>query len=181
MNTMGFRLFNMLPRQVSPLEHKAHHPQYYKRLKRTRVVTPPPTVENSVEIDKPPSNKRVTFSTVSKRLYNPILGDNPHVAFPLSMGWTYNEQEEIPVEIYDCDFHELEPDYVYAQDMEPLEVEERRMRLKAVGYTEKQLQQEERRRRIQLVLEWARSPNRQEGLPCTVTNASIFLQRYILQ
>jgi hypothetical protein len=47
------------------------------------------------------SNKSVSFSQVSVRQYNLIVGDNPYCKYPLSLGWNYTETVTVDVNGYE--------------------------------------------------------------------------------
>ena len=100
------------------------------------------------------AEKRVSFSEVQVRIYELIPGDNPDCSFPLSLGWKHSKTETWGVDAYEkqgkrgehsgCDFFRA-----------PLSQYERRLRLRSLGFTEKELRQAERKRRVELCLQWS--------------------------
>ena len=128
--------------------------------------------------DDKEKQKHVSFSNVQVRTYDLILGDNPDCSFPLSLGWRYNEQDKLDVEafehqrelkreervkdIYKSQQQQQQPSPgPFSQPLKeklpilPLTLQERRLRLRSLGYTEQQLRKAERKRRIELSLQWA--------------------------
>jgi|UPI000581A1C5 hypothetical protein len=165
-----------------------------KRLKRLRIISPDPSDHPfsrahihsdpaaTAVVRKARNPNHVQFTNVNVRTYELILGDNPFVEYPLSLGWKYTTSEAIPVDAFDKR-HQLEitPDYAGAQKLKPLSgLERRRHRLLRVGYDDKMLRREERRRRIQLAQEWAYRNDRSEAVVCSCPNPMVFLKRYIL-
>jgi hypothetical protein len=63
--------------------------------------------------------------------------------------------------------------------MVPLTLQERRLRLRAQGHSEQRLRQQERKRRVQLALEWSSGqfPNEEGGFPY---NTCAYFRHYIL-
>jgi len=56
-------------------------------------------VAAAVSAEEEHSNKKkVTFQDVQERHYDLILGDNPHIKYPLSLGWRFTEAPRVPVE-----------------------------------------------------------------------------------
>ena len=132
----------------------------------------------------------VSFGQVTIRHYDLILGDNPYIKYPLSLGWTYSKEEVRDVDLFESQREEREsracreriqprlylPPTVplhYMSDVhteqdyddahtQPVELNlyERRARLRAFGYTEAVLRQLERHRLVTLALEW-----KEEGTP----------------
>ena len=130
------------------------------------------------------NGRSVSFTDVTVRHYDLILGDNPYVKYPLSLGWNYSKEEVHKVDAFECHRDEREtqasreriqprlyvpPDvpYHYMNDVhteqdyddatsKPVELSlyERRARLRAFGYTEASLRQLERQRIVALALEW---------------------------
>ena len=97
---------------------------------------------------------RVGFSTIKFRHYNRILGDHPTCDFPLSLGWTYRDSEELNVVDYDEIYHEGQSRYVPAKYLEPTAAQQRQDILTLSGYQRSRLRREERRRRMQILIEW---------------------------
>jgi hypothetical protein len=97
---------------------------------RKRPLSSSPLVGNSraTKAGKEGSSKKVSFNSVTVRIYNLILGDNDGCNVPLSIGWKWVESKPMPVDIYDM-MHHQGPDYVGAMKMSPLAVEERKQRL----------------------------------------------------
>lgn len=127
---------------------------------------------------------RVTFTDVSIRHYNLIVGDNPYCRFPLSLGWNYGKEETHKVDLFEVQRDEQKHErirerihprlyvpptlpYHYLSDVHTeqdyddsderpteLTLHERRARLRAFGYTEAALRKAERQRIVALGLEW---------------------------
>lgn len=133
---------------------------------------------------KSTNKKHVSFSNVQVRTYEVILGDNPDCSFPLSLGWRYDAGDAVDVDTYESQYQQAPPekhredlhsmhiaqvlnpllsvspsaiDYSTEGSMTPLplSLHERRLRLRAQGHSEQSLRQAERKRRIQLSMEWA--------------------------
>lgn len=121
--------------------------------------------------------RNVTFSDVEIRLYERVLGDNPNTDMPLSLGWRFNVCKPLSVDEY-TERHNA-PDYVGGKNLEPTEMRERERILLKSGYSRSMLYQEERRRRVQLGLEWGYRCNRMEMTTCNFPNAQTFIKRYI--
>lgn len=97
----------------------------------------------------------VSFDNVEIRRYQLILGDNPFTEVPLALGWNYHyESENMSVDAHEARKLANES-YVHAQYMEPMDVSARQARLRGVGYSNAQIRQEERKRRITVLQEWA--------------------------
>lgn len=66
-------------------------------------------------------------------------------------------------------------------DLEPVSMEERVHLLKHVaGYTRSKINREERRRRMQIMMEWTyRKDPCDETQPCTISNFEVFFNRYL--
>jgi len=45
--------------------------------------------------------KSVSFSAVTVRQYDLVLGDNPSCRFPLSLGWNHNQEETVNVDSFE--------------------------------------------------------------------------------
>lgn len=126
--------------------------------------------------DKTKQKKNVSFSTIQIRTYELILGDNPDCSFPLSLGWKYSEDNAVDLNDYECHHHpkrmqaRIEDcvhvgqllginsplvDPLMISAMRPLTLHERRVLLRAQGHSEQSLRKAERRRRIELSLQWA--------------------------
>jgi hypothetical protein len=130
---------------------------------------------NKTQVEKG-QGKNVSFDSVTVRNFNLILGDNDGCSVPLSIGWKWVESEPMPVDIYDKIYHQ-DPNYVCAKKLEPLDLEERKRRLYAVGYSKQHLQREERRRRVQLAMQWAYQTTKTVN-DCPNANITIFIERY---
>jgi hypothetical protein len=126
----------------------------------------------------PKPKKKVEFANVHVRVYNRILGDNPYVEIPLALGWEYTVEEPSSVEEHEV--RQFEPDYVKANDMEPLEQNERMQKLVSVGIPKVVIQREERRRKIQIVKEWTYRMDPKDTTPCTCHYGQILIQRYLI-
>ena len=123
----------------------------------------------------------VCFSTVQERRYNRILGDNPCSEWPLSLGWRWVQGEPIPIQQYETTNHEANPTYDNAKRYEALTAEERRLLLRHSGLSESQIRLDERRRRMQLILEvFSSSALKESADACSVlpSNAERLLVRY---
>jgi hypothetical protein len=126
----------------------------------------------------PKPKKNVQFSDVHVRVYNRIIGDNPCVEIPLAIGWEYTAEEPSSVEEHEV--RQFEPDYVKANDMEPLEQSERIQKLVSVGIPKEVIRREERRRKIQIVKEWTYRMDPKDVTPCTCHHGQILIQRYLM-
>lgn len=125
---------------------------------------------------KKKQKKNVTFSTVHMREYELIIGDNPDCSFPLSLGWRFVEHESMDLGVYESEHKprriqgRLEDrvhvgqllgliapaiDPLMVTTMRPLTLYERRLILRANGHSEQSLRKAERRRRVELALQWA--------------------------
>lgn len=120
-----------------------------------------------------PDRKHVSFSNVQVRTYELIVGDNPDCSFPLSLGWRYQEEDTLDVDSFEQQRHERQEDaigntYTNLQQPQhqppgpskclpkfPLTLHQRRLRLRSLGHTEVDLRRAERKRRIELALQWA--------------------------
>jgi len=114
------------------------------------------------ETQPPPHKKTVSFDTVETREYALIVGDSEDIldGFPLMLGWSHTEGVKTTV-----DNHQ---DQAEARDHgrpEELDAHERRLRLRAMGFTEAQLRLAERRRRVQIAQEWAYGQNKKNTPP----------------
>jgi hypothetical protein len=146
-----------------------------------RVDEDPPAnvkTQSLAETDSSSKSQRVSFSDVEIRNYSLILGDNPFVEVPLSLGWDYGETVHASVD--DFEEHQLSGDYKNAQMMEPLDVTERQSRLRRVGYSKERIREEERRRRILLLLEWTYRHNREENAFYSCPHGPTSFKRYIM-
>ena len=142
--------------------------------------------------------KAVSFSQVQIRHYELILGENPGIRYPLSIGWRYHleehqhiddyetkraeekktkEQDKVPrlyvppgeaAEDHEDDPHEDGDDGL----LEELTLYERRMRLRTFGYSEAYLRTQERQRQCRIALEWGGG-----GGP-RFPHCDAFIQRY---
>lgn len=125
---------------------------------------------------------RVSFTTVSVRNYELILGDNPEAEFPLSLGWDYDEESPSSVSVDEYDTRHDREGYKSAKNFEPLSPTERKARLEAVGLPEALLMQQERSRRVRVILEFAYRCNQEDPLYANarVHGAQVLFRRYIL-
>jgi hypothetical protein len=142
----------------------------------TKITTSASTSTDTQTLPKP--KKNVQFSDVHVRVYNRILGDNPYVEIPLSIGWEYAVEEPSSVEEHEV--RQFQPDYVKANDMEPLEQNERIQKLVSVGIPKEVIRREERRRKIQIVKEWTYRMDPKDVTPCTCHYGQILIQRYLM-
>ena len=118
--------------------------------------------------------KSVAFSCVEVREHGLILGDSPDIdnGFPLMLDWKYNKDTKIlPV-----DEHQERAEALTRSPIEELDPDQRRLRLRSVGYTEAELRLAERRRKIQLIHEFAYGNNKQNPPPFLKPS---FVDRYI--
>jgi hypothetical protein len=125
------------------------------------------------------NDKRVVFSHVEFRLYKRVIGDNPYTEVPLALGWEYEAARRQPVEEHQ-ERQLSRPEYKDAQMILPLERGEREALLLGAGYTKERIRLEERRRRIQLLLEWAYRQNREESTVYGCCRGPILFKRYIM-
>jgi hypothetical protein len=164
-------------------EVSAHHDE--KRIKsdhtknlseNIKSTTSTSTSATTQKLPKP--KKGVQFADVHVRVYNRILGDNPYVEIPLAIGWEYTVEEPSSVEEHEV--HQSEPDYLKANDMEPLEQNERMQKLVSAGIPKVVIQREERRRKIQIVKEWTYRMDPKDFTPCTCHYGQTLIQRYLM-
>jgi hypothetical protein len=168
----------------SDAEVPAHHDE--KRAKSVPAKNPPDSVTKSTTSTStsastqtlPKPKKKVHFSDVHVRIYNRILGDNPYVEIPLSIGWEYSVEE--PSSVEDHQARQFEPDYANASGMEPMEQEERMQKLESVGIPKDVIRRGERRRKIQIVEEWTYRMDPTDVTPCTCHYGQILIQRYLM-
>ena len=119
-------------------------------------------VAAAIKVETKPC-KKVSFDTVEERQYGLIVGDSPDIddGFPLMLDWKYNKVVPVSVDVH----QERRTGGPSAGRIEELDVYERRLRLRAMGFTEAQLRLAERRRRIHLSLEWAYGMNKKNTPP----------------
>lgn len=122
------------------------------------------------------TKKNVNFSTIHIREYELIVGDNPDCSFPLSLGWRFIEDETMDLDFYERHHKpkrlqgRIEDsvhvgqllgvtlpliDPLMTTTMRPLTLYERRLLLRAQGHSEQNLRKAERKRRVELSLQWA--------------------------
>ena len=118
-------------------------------------------VETATETTPEPK-KTVSFDSVETREYGLIVGDSEDVVdgFPLMLDWCHSEGVTMSV-----DEHEDQAKTLGRGPMEELDAHQRRLRLRAMGFTEGQLRLAERRRRVQTTLDWAYGQNKQNTPP----------------
>jgi hypothetical protein len=63
--------------------------------------------------------------------------------------------------------------------LEPLTLTERRQVLMAAGLSLREINQQERRRRVQIIMEWAYRKSPTDFTPCTAPNSETLLRRYL--
>jgi hypothetical protein len=169
---------------VSDAEVAVHHNE--KRSKTGSVPNTNPTnttetntsISVNVKIHAGP-RKNVHFSDVEVRIYNRILGDNPYVEIPLSIGWKYTSEETLPVDEHEA--RQFQADYLNAKNMEPMEeVAQRMEKLLSAGIPKEVIQRDERRRKIQIVKEWLYRNDPKDTTPCTCHYGQILIQRYLI-
>lgn len=125
----------------------------------------------------PPS---VHFDHVEIRTYKTILGDNPFTDIPLALDWDYDEPQRWSVDEFE-DAKHFKPDtYKSANDYEPLTTLERHARLLKMGQTKESIRNEERRRKVGLIMDWAYRQNRDELTPSPCYNGCIYFNRYVV-
>ena len=104
------------------------------------------------------TEKHVSFSEVHVRTYQVILGDNPECSCPLSLGWKHTVWDIVDIDTYET-LKERTREQHLAGPLSfaraPLSLHERRLRLRSMGFTENELRRSERKRRIELSLQWA--------------------------
>jgi hypothetical protein len=107
--------------------------------------------------------KTVSFDTVETREYGLIVGDSEDIldGFPLMLDWRHSEGVKMSVDDHEDQAKALGR----GGPIEELDAHERRLRLRAMGYTEAQLRLAERRRRVQTTLDWAYGQNKQNTPP----------------
>lgn len=88
--------------------------------------------------------KTVSFSTVQVREFNVTLGVSPQSSFPITLRWDYVEKK--PTDI---------PPTAQKRTKTRLSLEERQIRLQAMGISRRDLLQLERSRKNLLLKEWA--------------------------
>lgn len=107
--------------------------------------------------------KSVSFDTVETREYGLIVGDSEDIidGFPLMLDWKHTEGVKETVDVHQ--------DHAKARDrcgpIQELDSHERRLRLRAMGFTEAQLRLAERRRRVLISQEWAYGQNKKNTPP----------------
>jgi hypothetical protein len=125
------------------------------------------------------NDKRVAFSDVETRRHKRVVGDNPYTEVPLALGWEHETTQRETVEEHQA--RQLSrPEYKDAQKILPLERNEREALLRGAGYSNEKIQLEERRRRIQLLLEWTYRQNREESTVYGCARGPILFKRYIM-
>lgn len=143
--------------------------------------------------DERPKKKAVSFSHVQVRHYELILGDNPGIRYPLSIGWNYQLEEHNHVDDYEDrrararefrKLHDRISPRLYGKEGDDFDIDifdgppdelslyERRMRLRAFGYSEAYLRKLERQRQCRTALEWGGG-----GTP-RFPHCDAFIQRY---
>jgi hypothetical protein len=179
------RIANKGSSSSSDAEVPAHHDE--KRAKSVPTKNSPDNVTKSTTSTSTsattqtlpkPKKKQVHFSDVNVRVYNRILGDNPYVEIPLSIGWEYSVEE--PSSVEDHQARQFEPDYANASGMEPMEQAERMQKLESVGIPKEVIRRGERRRKIQIVKEWTYRMDPADVTPCTCHYGQILIQRYLM-
>lgn len=130
-----------------------------------------------VAVKKKPRVTRVRFDDVSVRRYRLIVGDNPYSEVPLALDWAHTNTEHLTVDAFEKNKAD---DCVCAKDLEPLDLNQRQIRLRQVGYTIDRIRQEERRRRISQLMEWAYRQNRDEAAVYSCPNGAVLFKRYIM-
>lgn len=156
---------------LSEAEIKVHNDESTQKRVRIAALTNEATAATE-------QSKHVSFSFVEVRQHQLILGDNPYAEIPLGLGWDFNVTPPASVDEFEKEYHES-PDYKIAKELEPLDLAERQSRLRGVGYTNEQIRQEERMRRINLVMEWAYRRNRGEPA-ATCPNGAVIFKRYVM-
>jgi hypothetical protein len=111
----------------------------------------------------PKPKKTVSFDTVEVREYGLIVGDSEDVVdgFPLMLDWCHTESVKMSVDEHEDQAKTLGR----GGPIEELDAHQRRLRLRAMGFTEAQLRLAERRRRILTTLDWAYGQNKQNTPP----------------
>jgi hypothetical protein len=122
----------------------------------------------------------VRFTHVEIRSYKTMLGDNAFTDLPLGLDWDYAEGQRWSVEEFEQAVHFKEGTYKSANHYEPLTARERFWRLRLMGHSPSSIRTAERRRKIELVLEWAYRQNRDELTPSPCYNGYIFYKRYVI-
>lgn len=116
------------------------------------------------------AKKRVSFGTVSVQQHQLILGDCPFSdGYPISLDWRHAEPVTVSIDEYEHDH----------SDFDKLDMHDRQLRLRQMGYSRKDMQAQERKRKIILVEEWAFGDNKIDeplfGLPM----AKKLMQHYV--
>lgn len=102
--------------------------------------------------------RNVSFSEVKVFEHELILGENPNISFPLMLGWRCRPHKPVSVDTYEEKRKKKNQDECKTRTealLMPLTLQERRLRLRGYGHSEKSIRRVERKRRIGLVLEWA--------------------------
>lgn len=147
---------------------------------------PPPQRPHTLEAattnhsDTQSSQQSVRFSDVEIRPYRRLLGDHAGTDVPLGLGWDYAAPQRHSVDAFESAQHGKPETYQSANDYEPLTSIQRTERLRRAGYSHKRIRALERRRKIELVKEWAYRQNREELTPAPCANAHVYMQRYIV-
>jgi hypothetical protein len=92
-------------------------------------------------------------------------------------GWEYDDKQTLSVDDYEIS----RLTHRDVSDIEALPPEDRMVRLQTVGYSKEQLRREERRRRVQLVMEYAYRNDAEDSfyLDTCCPNADVLYKRYI--
>lgn len=118
----------------------------------------------------------VTFSDVQTRHYYRVLGDNPNTKVPLSLGWDVESTTLETVDEHDARVSGYKGDRTFQR----LQRDEREALLRHAGYNMDQVQVEERRRRVLLLLEWTYRQNREESAVFGCLHGPTLFKRYIM-
>ncbi|KAG7368707.1 hypothetical protein IV203_031450 [Nitzschia inconspicua] len=96
------------------------------------------------EAQKPP-RPRVRFSFVTIRNYDITMGDNPSVTAgpPITLGWSYEQLPSLPLREFET-FRDANPRAVDSHCL-MISADDRRNMLKRAGFTDNQIQQNEKR------------------------------------
>ena len=166
---------SLSPAEIATETDKAH------MLKGRLAPLPGPILERISEtLTADSSQHSVRFSDVEIRPYRIILGDNAWTDLPLGLDWEYDDPQRVTVQDFEESQHFRDGAYKSANDYEPLTAPERYARLRRAGYTDLQIRKLNRRRKIELVMEWAYRQNRDEPTPSPCLNGHVYFGRYVM-
>lgn len=120
-------------------------------------------IKTATETEPRRKKKQVSFDSVVIREHNVIVGDSEDVidGFPLMLDWAHTEGVKMSVDVHQARAEAQERQH----PIEELDAHQRRLRLRAMGFTEGQLRLAERRRRVLISQQWAYGQNKKNTPP----------------